>query len=563
MAIRSVSTGAARVAEAHPEKRVSLAFMLTGLLALSAGVFLGPLQALNYAGVDFYQYNLPFLESYYQGLTLHGVMNAIVFTTFFITGLLLYLPARALDLRPSMVVSWAAYGMMILGLGLAGYAMLSNTSTVLYTFYPPLQGHWAFYLGAGLIVLGSLVVGFEVWRMWRRWKAETPGKPTPLVAYMSLLTWLMWMLCSLGLVTSVVVFLLPWSLGLREGVDPLLARTLFWFTGHAIVYFWLLPAYVAWYAFIPRQAGGKLVSDPLARLAFLMFLLFSIPVGFHHQYSDPGIPAAWKLVHNVLTMFISIPSLLTAFTVAASLENAGKANGGRGMFHWIGKLPWKEPGFTAPVLAMTSFIFGGAGGMVNAGFNLNAVVHNTAWIPGHFHITVGTATTLTFMGITYWLIPHLTRRRLVGKGVALLSSWLWFIGMMIFALGMHWQGLLGVPRRTHIANMLPELAAAYQNARVPAIITGISGAILFIAGISFFYVLLATLFTGERLSEEETPSIPYAETVSGPEGKASVQLMERVGLWFLVAVIIVAIAYAPTIIDQLRNFLPISGMRLW
>ena len=47
---------------------------------------------------------------------------------------------------------------------------------------------------------------------------------------------------------------------------------------------------------------------------------------------------------------------------------------------------------------MISFIFGGAGGIVNASSTLDTVVHNTAWIPGHFHITVGTATTLTFMG---------------------------------------------------------------------------------------------------------------------------------------------------------------------
>ena len=55
----------------------------------------------------------------------------------------------------------------------------------------------------------------------------------------------------------VLFFLLPWALGLIQGVDPLLTRTLFWWTGHPLVYFWLLPAYISWYTMLPKQAGGK------------------------------------------------------------------------------------------------------------------------------------------------------------------------------------------------------------------------------------------------------------------------------------------------------------------
>ena len=548
--------------------RVGLVFILTALVGLLFGVFLGPIQALNYAGIDLYQYGLPFLQSYYQGLTIHGVMTVIVFTTFFICGALLYLPARELERTPNLVLSWLAYWLMMAGLLIAGAAIITNTSTVLYTFYPPLQGHWGFYLGAGLIVLGSLLIGLTVLLMWLGWKRAHPGQATPLVAYMSLIVWLMWGLASLGLVASVVFYLIPWSLGWREGVDPLLARTLFWYTGHPIVYFWLLPAYVAWYAFIPRMAGGKLVSDPIARLVFIMFLLFSIPVGFHHQYADPGIPLSWKLVHNVLTMFVAIPSLITAFTIAASLEYAGKSLGGRGILGWIPKLPWQRPEFTAPVLAMLTFIFGGAGGIILASYNLNLVVHNTAFIPGHFHVTVGTATTLTFMGICYWLIPHLTGRQLFSRGLALLSSVLWAVGMMIFAVGMHWQGILGVPRRTHLSNLLPHLADSYADAQVPAIITGISGPILFVSGILFFFTIAMTLFFGKRLAASDVPQIPFTDFLSGPNTragrpKASVRVMERVGLWFLAAAVLILIAYGPTIVDQLRHLVPVSGWQLW
>jgi cytochrome c oxidase subunit I len=549
------------VALAHPEKRVTLWFIVTGLIALLVGALLGPFQALNYAGVNLYQY-LPFLKSYYQGLTLHGVLNAIVFTTFFINGIMFYLPVREMNLKPNMAWMWASYIVATLGLVIAGVAILSNTSNVLYTFYPPLQGSWGFYFGAALIVVSSLMVGFEVVRLREVWKRQHPDEATPIVTFMSVTTWLMWGLASLGLVVSVVFFLLPWSLGWRSGVDPLLARTLFWYTGHPIVYFWLLPAYISWYAFLPKQAGGELVSDSLARLAFLLFLLFSTPVGFHHQFTDPGIPAAWKMIHSLLTMFVGIPSLLTAFTVGASLELGGKRRGGKGALGWIDKLPWRDASFVAQILAMISFIFGGAGGIVNASFNLNMLVHNTAWVPGHFHITVGTAVTQTFFGMTFWLVPHLTRKPLFSNRLALWTSWLWFVGMMIFALGMHWQGILGVPRRAHLSNLAENLAGTYNDVLVPRILTGISGVVLLAAVITYFIVLFGTLFSKKRLGDKEVPEIPFSSVVK-LRSEGIIKTLDSIYAWFAVAVLLVLVAYLPTLIDLFANQVLSPGFRLW
>lgn len=561
MVSRVASATRTEVALANPEKRVTLWFIMTGLIALLVGALLGPFQALNYAGIDLYQY-LPFLKSYYQGLTLHGVLNAIVFTTFFINGIMFYLPVREMNLKPNMAWMWASYSVAALGLVIAGVAILSNTSNVLYTFYPPLQGSWGFYFGVTLIVVSSLMVGFEVVRLREVWKRQHPDEATPIVTFMSVTTWLMWGLASLGLVVSVVFFLLPWSLGWRSGVDPLLARTLFWYTGHPIVYFWLLPAYISWYAFLPKQAGGELVSDSLARLAFLLFLLFSTPVGFHHQFTDPGIPAAWKMIHSFLSMFVAIPSLLTAFTVGASLELAGKRRGGKGALGWIDKLPWRDASFVAQILAMISFIFGGAGGIVNASFNLNMLVHNTAWVPGHFHITVGTAVTQTFFGMTFWLVPHLTRKPLFSNRLALWTSWLWFVGMMIFALGMHWQGILGVPRRAHLSNLAENLAGTYNDVLVPRILTGISGVILLAAVITYFTVLFGTLFSRKNLEDKDVPEIPFSSVVK-LRSEGIMKVLDNLYGWFALAVLLVLVAYLPTLIDLFTHQVLSPGFRLW
>lgn len=561
MTTGAIAVTRARTVLAHPEKRATLAFLVTGFAALLIGALIGPLQALNYAGIDVYSY-LPVLASYYQGLTIHGVLNALVFTTFAITGLLLYLPAREMDIRPNMSLVWFAYWLMLFGLLMAAVAVLANTSSVMYTFYPPLQGHWGLYIGLTLVVVGSLVIGGHVIHMRAMWKRANPGLATPIVAFMGVTTWYLWFITVVGLTIELVFFLIPWSLGIIDGVDPLLARTLFWWTGHPIVYFWLLPAYLSWYGLAPRQAGGELVSDGLTRLAFLMFLLFSTPVGFHHQFTDPGVPAAWKLVHSLMTMMVGVPSLLTAFTVAASLELGGRRRGGKGWFGWIPKLPWRDPSFAAQALAMISFIFGGAGGFVNAAFNLNVVVHNTTWIPGHFHLTVGTAVTLTFMGVSYWLVPHLTRKPLYSNRLALWASWLWFAGMMVFAVGMHWQGLLAVPRRAHVSNLAENLQGLYSDAAVPAAITGISGAILFVAVICYFTVLFGTLFSKRQLSEAETPQIPWVQNVR-IHSVGVTRFLDRLSFWTVVAVVLVIIAYGPVLLDMFTNQVALPGLKLW
>src|SRR5207237_8460784 len=175
-------------------------------------------------------------------------------------------------------------------------------------------------------------------------------------------------------------------------------------------------------------------------------------------------------------------SLLTFFNVTASLETAGRARGARGWISWFGKLPWTDPSVAAQVLAMVLFAFGGVGGLINASFNVNMVVHNTAYIVGHLHLTVGTAVALTFMGITYWLVPHLAGRVLWSRAVALVQVWLWFGGMLIFSPTLHELGLRGMPRRTdigHVSYMQPQ-----WKTRLPLV--GLRRTNLFVARACFF-----------------------------------------------------------------------------
>lgn len=553
-------------AEVTPEvrtiHRLTAAFIAVAIVALAIANVPALFQAFDRAGINLYPYARPVIRTYYQGLTIHGVMNVLVWTIFFLSGFFSFVTVYALG-RPlaSMRLGWAAFWIMLAGLVMALIPIFANTATVLYTFYPPLKASPLFYIGLTLIVVGTWLIGWNILQTWRGWRRDNPGERTPLAVFGTLATYALWTIASVGLAIEMLVFLIPWSLGVTETIDPLLSRTLFWFTGHPIVYFWLLPAYAIIYTVLPKQAGGKLVSDPMARLAFLLFLLLSTPVGFHHQFADPGIDPTWKMIHSILTFFVAVPSLMTAFTIAASLEFAGRLRGGKGLFGWIRALPWDNPAFVAPVLGLLGFIPGGAGGIVNASFTLDYVVHNTAWIPGHFHLQVASLVTLTAMGSLYWLLPNLTGKPISDgqRRLGLAVVWLWFIGMMVMALGLHWAGLLNVPRRSYIA----QVPDAYPQAAVPMVFNVLAGIILLVALLLFIYGLFSVLLSRERKPELAEAPVPFAEVLSGPEDRRLVQAMDRIGFWFAVAAILVVLAYGPTLVQLFSHLNPVPGWRLW
>jgi len=542
------------------EKRFIGWHMLFAILALAIGSLFGPLQAFEHAGLDIYAqpWFQVLFKSYYQGLTLHGVLNALIWTTFFITGFTTFTTIYGLK-RPLRypIVNKIGWWMMVVGLVVAAIPLLLDQATVLYTFYAPMQAHAAFYVGLVLVVVGSWIEGVGFYLTYYAWRKDNPGVRSPLMAFAGVLNMVMWQIATIGVAAEILFFLLPWALGLIQGVDPLLTRTLFWWTGHPLVYFWLLPAYISWYTMLPKQAGGKLFSDSLARLSFWLFLILSVPLGFHHQYVDPGVPQGWKMVHAFLTFAVFIPSMMTLFTVTASLENAGRARGGKGWLGWIWKLPWGDPSVAAQLLAGILFLFGGIGGLINASYNINLVIHNTAWVPGHFHLTVASAVTLSFMGISYWLVPYLTGKKLWQPKLALAQAWLWFIGMLIFSNAMHVVGLLGAPRRTPLglAPYIPEEWSGHLF-RI-----GLGGAILFIAAYLYVIIMVATAVRKKAPADEQVVP-PVAESIHDPQETPG--WLDRWVVWLVIAVALLIIAYGPNLFDQISNMeLTSPGFTPW
>jgi len=235
-----------------------------------------------------------------------------------------------------------------------------------------------------------------------------------------------------------------------------------------------------------------------------MFIVFSVLVGLHHQYADPGITNIYKAVYAFFTFMVALPSLITAFTVAASLEYAARQRGGNGLFGWWLKLPWGNYLFAFAIAGMIAFIFGGISGIVNASYNMNQVVRNTSWVPGHFHLTVGSAVFLTFLGLSLYLLNKLFGKKVFINTLSVLGAYMWLIGVLIFSWGMMQIGRAGIPRRTNL-DFSPYIT---EEERIFMVIAAVGGIIMFISLVIFLINFLGTLF---RKKEEnvEVVEIDY------------------------------------------------------
>lgn len=525
--------------------------LIIPMVLLLVGVYGGLMQTFFRAGI---LQSDPFMgPDYYKGLTMHGVLNAIVFTTFFAVAfgnaVIPYELKKALHIK----IAWTAAGLMLVGTAMAGVTIFIGEATVLYTFYPPLKAHPLFYLGLTFLVIGSWIAFYNWIPMYLNWRKENPGKKTPLPVVGMFTTFIVWQIATIPVAVEILFMLLPWSMGWINEINIMLARTLFWFFGHPLVYFWLLPAYVMFYSYMPKLAGGKLYSDMAGRLVFMMFIVFSIPVGTHHQYMDPAISSQWKLLHGIFTFAVALPSLITAFTLAASLEYAGRQRGGKGLFGWLFKLPYFEKErwlFSYLIAGLIIFVIGGITGIINASYQLNTAVHNTAWVPGHFHLTVAGPVLLAFMGMSLFLISKYLNKEVLLKGWAISVPYVWTVGVFIFSWGMMRGGLLGLPRRTNTgATYANPESGTYQPDWIFYIDMSVwGGVIMFLSIVIFIVVFFATVFSKSRVGET---ILTFPDTA--PYHDEEVSWLRNFKPWIIVAIILIVIAYTPVILDVVQN----------
>ncbi len=416
----------------------TIALLIGGIAAL--GVLLTRWQAVHL---------LP-AEWFYRILTVHGMTMLIFFILFFEMAVLYFTAGPLLNSRVAAPkIGWTAFALMALGMTLTEWMMWTGKADVLLSSYIPLRAHPLYYLGIILFAVGALVVVglfFATLVVAKREKTY-PGS-LPLVTYGAAVAGIIAVI-TLGHGAAIYIPTFLWSLGLMK-VDPEVYRMMWWALGHSSQQINVAAMVSVWYLLGALTVGAVVLNEKISRTAFVLYVLFISMASAHHLLVDPGFSPAWKIMNTSYFMYMAVlASMLHGFTVPAGVEVGQRLRGyTRGFFGWIKRAPWRDPGFSALVLSVTVFGFvGGITGVTLGTEQINIIAHNTLRIPAHFHATVVSGTAMAFMGLTYYLIPLIFRKKLAFFPLAKVQPYLFGGGMLVFSIFMSFAGGFGVPRR--------------------------------------------------------------------------------------------------------------------
>ena len=483
---------------------------VVAIVFLAIGGLFGLLVALTrWPAVHF----LP-ADWFYLALTAHGFDVLLVWIIFFEMAVLYFASAVVLNSRlAGPKWAWTGFGLMLVGAVTTNVAVLQGGSSVMFTSYVPMMAEPHFYLGTILFAVGALIgcgVFFGTLVVAKREK--TYEGSIPLVTFGALTA----AIIAVFTIASGAIILIPtflWSVGLVSHIDPLIYKTIWWAMGHSSQQINVAAHVAVWYAIAAMVFGAKPLSEKISRMAFLMYILFLQLASAHHLLAEPGLSSEWKIFNTSYAMYLAVlGSMIHGLSVPGAIEAAQRSRGlTKGMFEWLRKAPWDNPAFSGMFMSLVFFGFiGGISGVVMGTEQINLIMHNTIYVPGHFHGTVVAGTTLAFMAITYLLVPLIFRRELMMKKVARWQPYVFGIGVAGISIFMMGAGTLGVSRRhwdmTFADAILPFdfPAAAYMMMAL----NGIFAVIAALGGIMFVVVIVGSVFFGKKLAEDEKPSYP-------------------------------------------------------
>lgn len=464
-------------------------------------------------------------SDFYLILTAHGINVLIFWLIFFEMAVLYFASSTLLKCRLATPrIAWLGFALMLIGAVLNNIVVFQGRSSVMFTSYVPMTADPMFYLSLILFAVGALLGCFVFLGTLVIAKAEkTYEGSVPLVTFGALTA----AIIAIFTIASGAIILIPtylWSIGLISHIDPIMYRIIWWAFGHSSQQINMAAMVAVWYAAAAVAFGAKPLSEKVCRSAFLLYILFLQLASAHHILVDPGVSSSWKIFNTSYAMYLAVmASMIHGLTVPGAIEAAQRKRGfNKGLFEWLRKAPWGNPAFSGVFLSLVIFGFlGGISGVVMGTEQINLIIHNTLYVPGHFHATVATGTTLAFMALTYWLVPVLFRREIIFPKIARLQPYLFGLGMAGVSLFMMGAGTLGVPRRhwdiafsdSPLVHNFPETAYALLG------MMGVSILFAVVGGGLFCLLIVGTLLFGKSYDEKTRFPMPLmAEPVTSYEG---------------------------------------------
>lgn len=426
-------------------------------------------------------------EWFYAILTLHGAGMVVALAVCAMGGLW-FLIRRHVELNAALaVLAWALIMMGVVGVIVA---TLVGRFGGLYTFlYPlPFGGNWPgwatgmFLIGMVLVnagwmiwcfqMLGSVLRAFDGFRgalawdyVWHKQAFQAAGRRAPPPEALPAL-----MVGLDGLIAGMAATLLGISLVVRwldprVLIDPLWAKNLTYFWAHTLanLIIYMLAALI--YVGLPYATRRTYHTSTVLVVGWWTSMVLTLTNYFHHLYMDFVQPGILQYVGELSSYLSALP--VTAVTVFSAL-----------MLVWRSRIRWSL-GAIFMYSGLVGWIVGGIGAEIDASVPFNVLLHNTLWVPAHFHTYMLGGCLLFVLGWVFLLLESRSARQTSGI-MRWLIAVLSFGGLIVFLLGFYFGGAYGVPRR-YATEPAPGPFIS-QIATVGAVIMLIGFALTFVEG---------------------------------------------------------------------------------
>jgi len=500
-------------------KRIMNLFLFTGLTV--AGLLMVVGLGMRMAQAGWLELNP---ADFYSLLTLHG---AGMITSLVLCGMggIWYLVRR--EVKMDVRLAMASYGLILVGVVLVLIATLVGKFATAWTFLYPLpfvNPTWpSWSTGAFLIGLMLITIGWTLWSLQvleavlRAYKGlrgalawdlvfhpkafkDSGREPPPAQMLPALVISIDGLIMASAGMLIGVALLVHW-IDPSVGLDPLWAKNVTYFFGHSIANFIIYMLLALVYVGLPRYTNRKWKTSAVFAVGWWSTMVFLLLAYFHHLYLDFAQPQSLQYLGQIASYLSAIP--VTVVTVYGGL-----------MLVWRSGMRWAL-GSLFMYVGMAGWIVGGAGALLDASVPFNVRLHNTLWVPAHFHNYLLGGSLFFALG---WIFQRLEERS--GSRTPLATRWLIgvtvFGGTALFLLSFYVAGAQGVPRRFSVAPDPGPVFAAWGSVGAIVLLVGLlvcllEGVRLWLAGRS----VEVPASSGQPLAPGAAPTAAHAELERG------------------------------------------------
>lgn len=445
--------------------RVSLIYMITGFILFAIMGILGLIMRLDHAGwwvID--------PDWFYRIMTIHGTGMVGAMLMAAMGGMSAAL-SRTVKLSAGWL--WVSYAVYSVSVPLLLYSVLIGRFAGGWTMLDPLP-----YLGrtwdqrAGVIMYLSafyIAVGFTIWcihifmalskkyggpRNALAWPvlfnygpADKP-MPQPLELSAMAASIVGFLIMAGG--SAVLIPLFAEAAGFGH-VDALYSKNFIMMFGHSVANITIYISGGLVYAMLPNFTRRGSHASRLVALAWNMTIILVVTPIFHHLYQDFSQPMGLHIFGQFATWTI-VPEVLL-ITIIGSLAYVYRSG-----------IKWNVP-MILLIVGLWGWVFGGMGAAIDASMAANNLLHNTLWVPGHFHTYYLLGVTTFVWAYMYYLITELSG--ITEWASSRIAAWCYGISGVGFLLMFFFSGADGVPRR--VAVHLPDWQI-YSQIAVPFVV---------------------------------------------------------------------------------------------